>query len=325
MREKKKAYQRVILELLGDNYNILGFNASEAERFFGLICKVPKNYTKIYKGKTALEAIEFRKDDSSIEGWSPTTCNYYIDHLAELLVWGESKELGVKNTLHRRDLRVKDPILPKDKKEPFSDDELRKIFSAKGLKKYKDSATEPSNYWIPLLGLCCGMRGSEITYLQYSDIKNDMGIWYISIMPDDAVGKTVKNRASMRQVPIPEILIQVGFLEYVASKGKGFLFPEATGESKKRKFNKFGKFFNRELVKLDIKSSSKSFHSLRHTWRDYSHKAAVGAGANDEIFRVIGGWSSGKTMDATTYGKGADLVLKKKVMDTLDFSDLGLE
>jgi integrase len=73
------------------------------------------------------------------------------------------------------------------------------------------------------------MRLNEACQLYLDDIRQDnAGIWFISIN-DDAEDKSLKTKASEREVPIHSKLIEFGFLNYVnqvRTLGHKRLFPE---------------------------------------------------------------------------------------------------
>lgn len=116
------------------------------------------------------------------------------------------------------------------------EDEERDILTSKELKKLfesKEYQTEihkkASLYRVPLLGLLTGARQNELCQLYLDDIVYDENnnIGYIDI--NQKADKTLKQTSHIRQVPIHQQLIRLGFLEYVdsiKSQGQLRLFPE---------------------------------------------------------------------------------------------------
>src|SRR5690606_20223968 len=78
-------------------------------------------------------------------------------------------------------------------------------------------------YWLPLLGLYTGARLEELCQLQKSDIRQTDGLHYIDIHEDNDEENQTKSSSSNRRVPLHSHLIELGFLEFVASKS-GKLF-----------------------------------------------------------------------------------------------------
>jgi len=73
----------------------------------------------------------------------------------------------------------------------------------------------------PVLIMCVtGMRNQEVMQLTKDDIKLEQGIWYIDVHGRNG---SVKTEASVRKVPLPNLLIKHSFVEYVQTKTM-FLF-----------------------------------------------------------------------------------------------------
>lgn len=73
-----------------------------------------------------------------------------------------------------------------------------------------------------------GCRLEEIGRLTPNDINIEQNIPYILIHPDESIGETVKNTASIRKVPIHSQLTRLSFLQFVdnaRNKNQQYLFP----------------------------------------------------------------------------------------------------
>lgn len=89
--------------------------------------------------------------------------------------------------------------------------------------------TKAWQFWIPRIGLFQAMRLNEIAQLQCKDVYQDNGYWIFDINKND--GKGVKNRSSVRKIPIHSALINNGFLDYhegVRASGSDSLWPSLT-------------------------------------------------------------------------------------------------
>src|SRR5690606_3469952 len=88
----------------------------------------------------------------------------------------------------------------------------------------------------------------------------------------DATDKSLKNISSARVIPIPQRLIDLGFLEYVERlkmRGHVRLFPELNFDAEKGYGKYAGKWFNDALLgkRLGIpRDGTKTFHSMRHNF-----------------------------------------------------------
>lgn len=67
-------------------------------------------------------------------------------------------------------------------------------------------------FWLPLMGLFTGARLSELCQLQLRDIRQELGVWIISI--NQSGGRQLKTIGSERIVPLHRSLLDAGFLEY---------------------------------------------------------------------------------------------------------------
>ena len=123
----------------------------------------------------------------------------------------------------------------------FTDEELEKVFDGKAFLKFARKA--PHRWWGPRIGLYTGMRVGEVAQLSISDIAQDEGRWCFNIrvgrISDGGVSRRLKTKSSRRIIPVPQPLIDLGFLDFLEDArevGHDRLFPhlklgrKATGE-----------------------------------------------------------------------------------------------
>jgi len=143
--------------------------------------------------------------------------------------------------------------------KPFTPGDLSKIFEPAA---YKAKMSEPDLYWCPLLALHSGMRISEATGIHCADVLKDSdGVDYIHV-------RKSKTGAGVRDVPIAQALIDLGFLGFVDKQradGHDRLFPDRMliNDSYSKEL---GIAFREHLIavgvrKLSDASERKSFHS----------------------------------------------------------------
>lgn len=140
--------------------------------------------------------------------------------------------------------------------EPFSDDELIKIFDA----SYIKAMNKPDLYWIPIVSAFTGARREEIAGLLAKNVKVVDGVDCFLIEG----GKTIDAR---RVVPIHPTLKALGFMEYaqkVQTLNEEYLFPHLVDGANGRGKNA-GRQFAKWLEACGIKENRKVFHSFRHT------------------------------------------------------------
>jgi integrase len=115
-----------------------------------------------------------------------------------------------------------------------------------------------------LLGLYTGARLEELCQLHQEDVRDEEGIWVISI--NDQGEKKLKTHASKRIIPVHPKLIELGLPDYVTSqqdKGETRLFPELT-RGRDGYSTAASKWFSRyrQSIGLFNQSPPKDFHSM---------------------------------------------------------------
>lgn len=79
-------------------------------------------------------------------------------------------------------------------------------------------------FWLPLLGAFQGARLNELCQLTLGDIRQEHGIWFMSLNDDgndvrsDITQKRLKNSQSRRNLPIHRTVLNAGFLNFVAQR-----------------------------------------------------------------------------------------------------------
>ncbi|CDF85747.1 tyrosine-type recombinase/integrase [Pseudomonas sp. QL9] len=127
---------------------------------------------------------------------------------------------------------------PVDVTPPFSLPDLQKLFDGYVYQVTGDIGRKPLweplpfKFWLVPLGVLCGLRLNEICQLQLKDIQFEESMWIIHVN-DDGKHQSVKTPHARRKVPASQLLIDMGFLEFVeerrsecGGKGSSQLFPE---------------------------------------------------------------------------------------------------
>ncbi|MFZ6773238.1 tyrosine-type recombinase/integrase [Undibacterium sp. SXout7W] len=153
-------------------------------------------------------------------------------------------------------------VKEKNSWKPFTAEDLLIIFNPSNYLNQQN----PTDFWLPLLGLYTGGRISELCQLLIHDIKQIDSVWAISISDEDECQR-LKTPAAKRTIPVHPNLIKIGFLDFVKDMKEfgGMLFPYLTP-------NRFGNFsetpserFGKYLDVLGISDAKKVFHSFRST------------------------------------------------------------
>jgi integrase len=165
------------------------------------------------------------------------------------------------------------------------------------------------------------MRLGEICPLYLDNIRQISGNhrekrWCFDIVEEpDRPDKRLKTLSSRRIVPIHDNLIYLGLIDFIQLLKKRE--PNRQRLFQELKEGEFGynrnvsRFFNeRYLPKLDLKTSKKNFHSLRHTVSDHLKQKGIEPHFINELL----GHASGN-IDLERYGKGynPDIIYNKCV------------
>ena len=184
---------------------------------------------------------------------------------------------------------------------PYTDDELKLIFNTKNT-YFKEN---PDIFWTTLIGLFVGARCNAAITLQYADIIKIDNIDCIKFQDTHPL-KQLKNAATRRTVPIPQQLLDLGFVDWVnnqksklKAKDTDFIFPRC--QTKSGAYN--NKFTTRGLVQYikDIGITQNNKHKLDfHSLRKNANLCLESKGVPETFINDIIGWE-GKTTRQQSY------------------------
>lgn len=279
-KQKPDEHFGKILELMGNPYTD-EINQDSIVQLFDDLAVYPKwrNHSHM-KGLTLEEC----KKHPKYAPLDPTTFKGVWFALGALMTYGaENGEYGITRNYCRDKLfsnRMK--ALNKTKKDqpdrlPYSRDDIQNLIIQLN-KKYR-LKFEPHKLWIPLIALYNGMRQGEICQLYCDDIVIVDGIDCFRIRDYKERNQSVKNDQSQRTIPIHPTLLELGFIDFIASRRK--LKYERPWQGMKNRpvdyyvksdnySHYFEKWYNdtfRKFVIVDKQEGKqKPFHSLRHTF-----------------------------------------------------------
>jgi len=288
----------VLMDVFGRDKLISDISRDDCRAFLDVVRYLPANAKKKFPRKSLVEISSLAKE-RDMKPMAPLTINKYLSKLSALLSWAVEEEILDRNPAIG--LKVADPVSMQDKRLPFSDHQLKKIFTSLDGKS-------GAEYWVPHIGLYNGMRLNEICQLNVEDVQQHDGVWCFNITRETARGvddKVLKTKTSERVVPIHPQLITLGFMKYLKQyerKPRSKLFPDIKTGTTGYRSDTFSKQFARFLKSIDADGSKTSFHSFRHNFRDALREADV----RHEIAMLLGGWadgSRGKSVQAF-YGRG---------------------
>lgn len=135
--------------------------------------------------------------------------------------------------------KIKKSLVQTQTRRAYTDQEIERMFSRELFLPWAKKS--PHAWWAPLIGLTTGARVGEIAQLKLSDITQRDGLWCFNfqITPDEngVISQTLKGASSVRTVPVPTLLLELGFIDFLADIrdcGHPRIFPQLSrGVSKK--------------------------------------------------------------------------------------------
>ncbi|WP_347405187.1 site-specific integrase [Mesorhizobium sp. WSM4884] len=310
---KRTAQWQAITEFFGADTDITEIGRPRVREFIDLLQKLPSNATKHFPNATIFEAAQMAAE-KKLPVLATETANDYLRTLGTLFRAAVREEWLAKDPSEGLLIQAKIKIRAKDKRLPFSNEDLKAIFSAPLYTGCKDDEAgynvegtkivRRGRFWAPLMALYTGMRLNEVCQLTLDDfeVQDDTDIILIR-GSEDGETKRVKTAAGHRFVPVHPELKRMGLLTFVADQRlkrepDASLFAELPLGTTGYRSDPFSKFFARFLDKVGITDPKKVFHSFRHNYRDALREADISI----EKVRALGGWTTGNTED--DYGKG---------------------
>jgi integrase len=274
--------ERVMREVLGSKRLLSEIGRDQGRELFEVVKRLPRGLGTLPKlrGVSVADAIEMdlpRLAPKSINGT-------YLSSMKAVFKFAVQEHwLSVSPMLG---LAVMDPVHDADKRDPFTIDQLNKIFAGAPWRP-RDEAPggKPLHFWGPLIALFHGMRRGEIAQLLVADITEVAGVTVILVK---ATGrKRVKTKNSRRILPVHPELTEMGFLEYVGERRKAGAVQLWEGEQPNGNDqwgDGFSDWFGRLLEARKVTGTRLGMHSLRHNFQDGLREAGLhGTGLGQEL------------------------------------------
>ncbi|MBI6630899.1 site-specific integrase [Pontibaca salina] len=142
-----------------------------------------------------------------------------------------------------------------------------------------------ATYWVPLIVLTLGSRIAEILLLKRTDIRFRNNAYCFAI--GSGLEQPGKTEDSKRIVPIPQLLLDLGFIEWFQALPDShgvLLFPEAARRTTSGDVTSaFGKHLRRILERLDLADFDEDFYAMRKTLLSMLRSASVSDGQRQAI------------------------------------------
>lgn len=325
--EMKNANHRAVKPLLKFDY--------ESHKFIKPIQEILEELAHIDAPKLAQKTIEeYYSEISIFIGWLGLENEYLAVDTCHRLQKALSPLKVPKHSGHAKETSYKQ----------FSIHQLQKLLThpkinpnVPYMKSPRSKQLTPADFWIPLLALFTGARGRELAQLFTEDIREETGIWCISIKPEEDTdgthGKEVKTESSTRLIPIHQKLIDIGILKFHQEQklnGEKLLFPQlretVTGRS--NPYKSWGQDFRRDILQKHIEipaGSGEVFHSFRGTLITELERQGVAEGPRKQLAGHSKGWDAHSRYSGGETLKNLQTLLNKATFDGLDFTGINWE
>jgi len=298
--ESDKRIVEEFIEIVGD-IDFSTITKTEVSHYIDVQTKLPPNRKKSpkYRDLSIKEVMKLKLSQKEIQ--TPQNINKRITKLSVFGNWGVRQGLLITNPFSGMKFSVKKQP---HTRQPFTADELRKIFKPETYLKWTIHFSHPyrkdrvSNhlpyYWIFLLGIFSGMRTNEMCQILLSQVKKEKGIWFIFI--EDSEETKVKTENAIRKVPVHPQLIDLGFVDYVTAQKKskrGRLFWELS-EDRDGFASHVSRHYNqRFLPAVGVwKKYTKVLYCTRHTFINKLYSEMV----DENVIKVLIGHEKEFTM-----------------------------
>lgn len=283
-RDERKASVQAFIEICGD-HPVGVYAKADAKRFKDVLFNIPPNAHKkmAFKNLGLVAIAEKAEAEGTLK---PTAKNVALkmDAVSSLFIWAK-KNFDEVQTNPFEGLKPRVDTVAREERDPFSLDELKRIFRAPPFKGAKSEHhwLQPGSqtlelsgkFWVPLVALYTGARLMEIVQLRRGDIQTLGDVTFFDVKGDGE--NRVKTRSSNRRIPVHPTLVKAGFLEFVA-RVKNLdhrIFPDIEIGHAKNRSGPASKLFARLIKAAGVKRDKNNFHSFRHTFEDACRDAEV--------------------------------------------------
>lgn len=311
---------RLIEEVCGRDTPLAAIDDEFCINARSVLTRLPSNYQKhpTTMGKPIPEVLEI----AAAKGLSligPATINGHLTKLAAVIAFGRDK--GWINGNPMAGIDVLDPIDPSEKRDPFTIEQLKAIFSTEPWSQpFDPSNPHPSRFWAPLIAVYSGARLTDICGQLVEEMIEVDGVPTFDFVhrPDE---RRIKGGKS-RRVPVHPMLLIFGLWDFVddaRKSGRRQLFPDVKPDAVKKWGDGTSKWFSRKVKQLKLRGRMLSFHSFRHTFEDALrridlHDTPIGNA-------IVGRWSAGVSKN---YGSKYPIARLRDEIAKVDYPGLSI-
>lgn len=299
-------------EIAGDR-QLGSYSRADSARYKDILERLPADYGKTseFRGLTPDQILERDSHrEASMKRLSISTVQRHITALSTL--WADAVSRGQATENIFKGFKFPKQALAQEQRQMWEREDLERLFMTPvwtGCKSENRRSTpgrliiRDEKFWLPLIAVFSGLRQEEICQLHVSDLKEKDGIYFFDI--NDQPPRKLKNRSSVRLVPVHSELLRLGLVEYVRKqddRDQSRVFPGLKpGGADKRLGHGFTKWFSRYRQETGLYKPGLDFHSFRHSATTFMHRGGV---TDSLVDRITGHVTPGET---ARYTKSSDL------------------
>jgi hypothetical protein len=316
-QDQVRSVSALFVKMLGTD-DVARISQSAVADYRSLLLRLPKTYGKNPSdfGRSLEDILkEAKKLPKEKVGRKGTTLNRHLTQLKAVIEYIETSGNSIGDYRSVEKLRAKTETRARDARAVFTADNIRGFFQTApwtGCAGETDRLKQgpviihDALYWVPILAKSTLGRREEICGLDVDDVGEFEGIPFVIF--DYSKHRLLKNRQSIRRIPLLGEVTRLGFLQYrdaIKALGHRLLFPELRAQSDK---TPLGDVFHGDWIKVqdlvvpNAAEEKKSFHSFRKT----SGSDLKDAGIASELRADILG-HGGKNITEERYASSAKL------------------
>jgi len=300
---------------------VTAITTGDIRSFRDLCFKLPSRVKKSIKALPAKRQIELAAVQK-LPTLSPPSVGKHVGAIKALLSVAKEYEWVTVNVAEG--ITVEGARHTGTERDHFNDEEMAMIYNSP-LMTDPDACSD-TMFWILFLAPFHGSRPGEHCQLKPHEIVQEEGDWIMRFRSDrkqlrDKDGaptprRHLKTLQSQRDVPLHWIVLEGGFLDFVATqkaRGAPWLFEDLKPAKYGDRYTYLSRTINDVLRRLGITDTDKAFYSTRHSMKREGRRRRI----SDRNLDQAAGHAPATT--GQRYGQGVPVDILKEDMDRLEF------